>query len=106
VAVLFAGGPCSLTLDWLKKFSETNWVEEGYDVLVILTLTDKPDEVTIRIPPRIDKYEVDFPLPGYLAYAYWYPTMYYVSADGVFEGYREGPGNSRYLFNGESPGGH
>jgi len=93
VAVLWAGGPCSLTIGWLDHLARSNWTLEGYDRVVVLTLRQRPPEVLSRVPDGVEIYEVDFPLPGYLVYVYWYPTMFYVDSTGVLEGYQVGPTN-------------
>jgi hypothetical protein len=91
VAVLWAGGPCSLTLLWLEKLDEASWSLEGYDKIIVLTLRERPEEVVARVPEGIEVYAVDFPLPGYLQYVYWYPTMFYLGPDGSLKGYHFGP---------------
>ena len=96
-AILVAGGPCSLTLQWLDQLNAEKWKIEGYESIVVLTLYDGRDPVTTRVKHGIPRYEVEMPLPGYLAYLQWYPMMFFVDGSGRLEGFQESPITARRM---------
>jgi hypothetical protein len=89
IALFFAGIDCYSCVAWARDLDQKKWhPPHGYDRLVTLVTRPRLGELTPYLANKPDVYLAGFPLPGYLAYAHLYPMMFFVSSDGVFEGYQ------------------
>lgn len=88
-AVLFAGGPASDAVAWLRELEAQKWTPPpGYDRLVIVAMGFGErtfDQLVTRKAPSA--FFVGWPLEDYLTAVRVSPIMFGVSADGTLQGY-------------------
>ncbi len=87
LAILMALPNCST--EWLREFQENFWnPPQGYDELIVLFYIPGSKEFTQLVKLSPNNYMVEWPLIDYLSCVKVCPIMYFVSAEGIFEGYQ------------------
>ena len=88
LAVLAAINSFVVTRKWMKEIASREWeAPPGFDELVILISNGGGRSWNRQVRKCPNAYLVGWPLEGFLAEWRIYPTMYAVSAEGLFEGY-------------------
>ncbi|MEW5805772.1 MAG: hypothetical protein AB1756_00200 [Acidobacteriota bacterium] len=91
LAILVSTTDCHYCVLWLRDLHNTRWKPpEGYDLLMVLFSSGGTKEFNRLVMNAPNHFLVGWPLIDYLAYARFYPAMYFVSDEGIFEGYKRG----------------
>lgn len=73
-----------------KRFREAGWRYPGYDQLVTLVIDLDVPRLRKELPAGAKAFLTKWPLPSYLADCRIYPSLFFVSAGGTFEGFQLG----------------
>ena len=95
--MFFAGNDYKRSVELAKQFRADGWRYPGYDQVVTLVIDPASSRIRKELPSLDRAFLAEWPLPSYLAYCRVYPSLFFVTSDGKFEGFQLGsPGEPVY----------
>jgi len=88
--VFLAGTDWKGSLEMAKRFRAAGWRYPGYDHVVTLVIDPVVPLLRKELPSLEAAFLTEWPLPSYLAYCRIYPSLFFISAEGTFEGFQVG----------------
>jgi hypothetical protein len=88
--IFFAANDFRGSVQLAKDLRQQGWGVSGYDRIVTLVTALNAPNLRKQLPSLEDAYISEWPLPSYLAPIRLYPALYFVSADGTFQGFQIG----------------